>query len=82
MNIIVKLQLSNPLTPEAKPICKRVVAGNFNTLMLQAAKIAERANKELECLRYNDGHDWVMVEDDLDLQFAYEYATITCKQQT
>lgn len=58
--VLVKLQLSGP---NASPVCKRVLASDYATLMVQAAKLAQKAQGEPEGLRYHDGHDWVMIED-------------------
>lgn len=70
-NIIVKLQVCEA---DGSPVCKRVVAGDYATLMVMAAKLATKCNSEPEGLRYKDGSDWVMVEDDQDLEFAYDFA--------
>jgi len=78
-NILVKLQLS---APGASPVCKRVMASDYATLMVMAAKLAARCNTEPEGLRYDDGHDWIMIEDDMDLEFAYDFAATKCKKQT
>ena len=51
-----------------------MVAGDYATLMVMAAKLATKCNSEPEGLRYKDGSDWVMVEDDQDLEFAYDFA--------
>mmetsp|Transcript_86273 Transcript_86273/g.118954 ORF Transcript_86273/g.118954 Transcript_86273/m.118954 type:complete len:258 (+) Transcript_86273:59-832(+) len=74
----VKLQVS---APNASPVCKRVMASDYATLMVQAAKLAQKCQSAPECLRYHDGHDWVMIEDQQDLEFAYEFAAKS-KQQT
>ena len=78
-NIMVKLQLCEP---GSDPVCKRVMASDYATLMLMAAKLAARCDSEPEGLRYDDGHDWVMIEDDMDLDFAYDFAEKNCKKET
>jgi len=54
------------------------MASDYATLMVMAAKLAARFNMEAEGLRYDDGHDWVMIEDDMDLDFAYDFAATKC----
>ena len=75
-NLLVKLQLSGT----GSPVCKRVMASDYATLMVMAAKLAARCNMEPEGLRYDDGHDWVMIEDDMDLEFAYDFAAEKCRK--
>jgi len=77
-NLLVKLQISS----SGSPVCKRVMASDYATLMVMAAKMAARVNMEPEGLRYDDGHDWVMIEDDMDLEFAYDFADGKCKRNT
>jgi len=50
------------------------MAADYATLMVQAARLAQKAQSEPEGLRYHDGHDWVMIEDQQDLEFAYDFA--------
>ena len=65
------------------PIVKRVMVGNYAQLLEQAKKLAARFNiTEADWLRYDDGQDWIVIEDDQDLSFAYDFATSKCKKQT
>ena len=61
------------------PIVKRVMATDFDTLTAQAKKLASKHGvNENECqLRYHDGDNWVIVEDDQDLELAFAIATST-----
>jgi len=81
-NLLVKLSL-NLLQQGKSPVCKRVFAASFASLVDQAKKLAARHGvTEAEWLTYHDGHDWIMVEDDQDLDFAYDFAASKCKKQT
>lgn len=66
-NLLVKISLN--LDKQGKsPVCKRVVAADYASLVEQAKKLASRYGiSEAEWLTYNDGHDSIMVEDDQDL---------------
>ena len=77
-NLLVKIGFTDPASGDI--ICKRVLASDYATLMVMAAKLAARCNMEPEGLRYDDGHDWVMIEDDMDLEFAYDFAATKCKK--
>ena len=58
------------------------MVSDYATLMVAAAKLAAKYDMEPEGLRYDDGHDWVMIEDDTDLEFALDFATNLCKRPT
>merc|ERR1719242_2421107 len=64
---------------QMSPVVKRVRATDYATLMAQAAKLAAKYNLSEEgCqLRYHDGDNWVIVEDDQDLELAFAIATST-----
>ena len=73
----VDVKLSLDLSAQRKsPVVKRVVATNFETLMVQATKLAAKHDiSESEVsLRYYDGDSWVIVEDNDDLELAYAIA--------
>jgi len=50
-------------------VVKRVLASDYTTLTNQAKALgAKHGVREEECLlRYHDGDNWVIVEDDQDL---------------
>jgi len=56
------------------------MASDYATLMVQAAKLAAKSNMLPLGLQYHDGHDWIMIEDDMDLEFAYDFAASKCKR--
>merc|ERR1712110_1146690 len=74
-NLDVKLSLD--LAGQGKsPIVKRVMASNFETLLTTAKNLATKnqVNPEEINLRYHDGDNWVVVEDDDDVQLAFTLA--------
>lgn len=81
-DLLVKLSLS--LHHEGKsPVAKRVMTSDYATLLDQAKKLGSKHSvTDAEWLRYNDGQDWITIEDDMDLDFAYDFATNKCKKQT
>ena len=81
-NLLIKLQLTEQVGMGKKPVCKRVKESDYASLMTVATKLAAKRNMEPEGLRYDDGHDWVMIEDDEDLELAYDFATTKCTEQT
>lgn len=75
-NLDVKLSLD--LTAQNKsPVVKRVLASDYATLMKQAKNLGIRHGiSEADChLRYHDGENWIIVEDDQDLELAFAIAT-------
>ena len=56
---------------------KRVLASDYATLLNQAKTMgAKHGVREEDCmLRYHDGDNWVIVEDDQDLELAFAIAT-------
>lgn len=80
-NLDVKLSLD--LSAQGKsPVVKRVLASDYATLMAQANKLAaSKGVSETDCaLRYYDGDNWVIVEDDEDLQLAFAIALSDTKK--
>ena len=76
MKLDVKLSLD--LTAKNKsPVVKRVLASDYTTLMNQAKSLGSRHGiSENDCqLRYHDGDNWIIVEDDQDLELAFAIAT-------
>ena len=76
------MKLSLDLTAQNKsPVVKRVLASDYTTLVNQAKALgAKHGISEDECqLRYHDGDNWVIVEDDQDLELAYTIATSSMK---
>jgi hypothetical protein len=81
-DIFVKLSLSLH-HKGMSPIAKRVSTSNYETLLEQAKKLGAKYDiTEAEWLRYHDGQDWITIEDDMDLDFAYEFASTKCKKMT
>jgi hypothetical protein len=71
----VKLTLD--LVAQGKsPIVKRVIATNYENLLNHAKKLAAKheVNPEEINLRYHDGDNWVVVEDNDDVQLAFTLA--------
>lgn len=75
-NLDVKLSLD--LSAQNKsPVVKRVLASDYATLLSQAKALgAKHGVREEDCqLRYYDGDNWVIVEDNQDLELAFAIAT-------
>ena len=74
------VKLSLDLTAQGKsPIFKRVQASDYQTLITAANKLAakhEISPEEIK-LKYHDGDNWVVVEDDNDVQMAFSIANNT-----
>lgn len=71
------VKLSLDLASQGKsPIVKRVIATNYENLINHAKKLAAKheVNPEEINLRYHDGDNWVVVEDDDDVQLAFTLA--------
>ena len=74
------IKLSLDLSAQNKsPVVKRVLASDYATLLSQAKALgAKHGVREEECLlRYHDGDNWVIVEDESDLELAFAIATST-----
>lgn len=72
------MKLSLDLTAQNKsPVVKRVLASDYTTLVNQAKTLGARHGiSEADCqLRYHDGDNWIIVEDDQDLELAFAIAT-------
>ena len=74
-NLDVKLSLDVAAQGKS-PVVKRVMASNFDTLLTTAKNLATKngVNPEEINLRYHDGDNWVVVEDDDDVQLAFTLA--------
>jgi len=80
-NLLVKL--SHTQHKDKSPIVKRVMAADYATLLATAKKLdSQHYAQDEKWLRYHDGEDWIQVEDDMDLEFAYDFAQNKCKKQT
>ena len=71
------VKLSLDLTAQGKsPIFKRVQASDYQTLITAAHKLATKhaiSPQEIK-LKYHDGDNWVVVEDENDVQMAFACA--------
>ena len=74
-NLDVKLSLDVAAQGKS-PVVKRVMASNFEQLLTTAKNLATKngVNPEQINLRYHDGDNWVVVEDDDDVQLAFTLA--------
>ena len=74
-NLDVKLSLDVAAQGKS-PVVKRVMASNFEQLLTTAKNLATKngVNSESINLRYHDGDNWVVVEDDDDVQLAFSLA--------
>ena len=74
-NLDVKLSLDVAAQGKS-PVVKRVMPSNFDTLLTTAKNLATKngVNPEEINLRYHDGDNWVVVEDDDDVQLAFTLA--------
>ena len=78
-NLLVKLKLKN----KREKIHKAVKKGDYASLMVEATNIAASYGLEAkQGLEYYDGSSWVLVENDQDLAFAFEFASIHAKSKT
>ena len=74
----LEVQLSVDLSAQNKDsVTKRVSASDFATILGEAkAYGAANGMKYKHChMRYNDGENWVIVEDEQDLELAYAVAS-------
>ena len=67
-NVTAKLSLYGP----HKPVWKEIATTDFATMMNEAKQIAEPA--QVEYLQYHDGDSWVIVEEQSDLDAAFNFA--------
>ena len=77
-NARLDVKLSLDLSAQNKsPVVKRVLASDYTTLMNQAKALGTKHGlSEADCqLRYHDGDNWVIVEDNQDLELAFAIAT-------
>ena len=74
-NLDVKLSLDVAAQGKS-PVVKRVMASNFDTLLTTAKNLATKngVNAEAINLRYHDGDNWVVVEDNDDVELAFTLA--------
>lgn len=81
----VDVKLSIDMAAQRKsPIVKRVLASDFATLTAQAKTLAAKHGIDAgnTPLRYFDGENWVIVEDDDDLKLAFAIAMSSTKKLT
>ena len=67
-DVTAKLSLYGP----HKPVWKEIATTDFETMMNEAKQIAEPA--QVEYLQYHDGDSWVIVEEQQDLDAAFNFA--------
>ena len=76
-NTSYDVKISLDLSHQGKsPIFKKILAADFQTLITAANKLAtkhEISPEEIK-LKYHDGDNWVVVEDENDVQMAFAMA--------